>query len=551
MSKINKTGTRTLPTGRSPITTVAKDLKTFEGATAYSRDAKSDLFLLGTTSFFGEDTFYEKANERNERFIGLVHRTAREDPNWLLAFVPWLRREANIRTASVVAAVEAARILAQEGQPGNNVGAAREVVRSTLLRPDEAAEALAYYLNTYGKKIPNPIRRGIADVATRAYTERNFIKWDSDRAAVRMADVVELTHPKARTEMQSELFKYMIDSRHRPTRIPDSLVMLKSREVLLAYPNRLSMVTSLSDDPIAVANLLDSAGMTWEQVSSWGAFTGKTWEALIPTMGYMALLRNLRNFQDHGVSEGVLRRVAFYLGDEKLVASSRQLPYRFLTAHLEATSPVWALALESALQYSTSNIPSLDGRTLVLVDTSSSMSSVGLSNRSKITPVMAGALFGVALAAKGAAVDLWGFADGVFRHPIRKGAGVLRTTENFVRRVGEVGHGTQTTRAIQETYNNHDRVVIVTDGQTFGPTWRSRRYGPAEVSTQIPAHVPMYAFNTSGYAPAMIESSSTRHELGGLTDHTFRMIPMIEAGASAVWPWEEVAPNYRKLTAIE
>lgn len=518
---------------------MAKDLKTFEGAAAYSRDPRSDLFLLATTNFFGEDTFYEKANARNDRFIGLVHRVAKDDPAWLGEFLPWLRRDANIRTAAVVGAVEGARILARAGVAGSAVGPARKLVAETLSRADEPAEALAYYLSTYGRRIPKPIQRGIADAARRLYTERNFIKWDSSTAAVRMADVIELTHVKPvdaskfdhPNRRQSALFKYIVDSRHRPTQVPDGLNMLKSREMLLADTGKLDKLASFADDPEYVTGMLQSAGMTWEQVSSWGAFTNKTWEALIPTMGYMALLRNLRNFQDKGVSDAMLKMVAMTIGDQEMVRNSKQLPYRFLSAYLEATHPVWALALETAMQYSTANLPSLPGRTLVLVDTSGSMQSP-ISAKSKITAVKAGALFGVALAAKGEDVDLYGFADGVFQFPVRKGAGVLRTVEAFDGMVGRAGHGTRTELAVRSTYAGHDRIVIVTDGQTFG-TWHS------DVSGSAPMSVPIYAFNTVGYAPAMMETSSTRHELGGLTDHTFGMIPIVEAGQQARWPWEE------------
>lgn len=532
MSKINKTGIKTKKIlGTSPVTTVAQNLKTYEGAAAYSRDAKSDLFLLATTSFFGEDTFYEKANDRNTRFIGLVHRVAKEDPEWLGFFLPWLRGSANIRTASVVGAVEAARALAQADVAGHETGPGRRVLAETLQRPDEPAEALAYWLTTYGRKIPKPVQRGIADAARRMYTERNFIKWNSDKTSVRMADVLELTHPRPNRTSQSALFHYMINSRKRPTEIPETLEMLTVRAQLNSLPDENKQVM-LRQRHTPISEVLRQAGMTWEQVSSWGAFTAATWEALIPTMGYMALLRNLRNFQDTGVSDAVLKQVAMTLGDPEQVYNSRQLPYRFLSAHLNATHPAWALALEAGIQYSTQNIPALPGSTLVLVDTSGSMSTVGMSDKSKITPVMAGALFGVALASKGEDVDLYGFADGVFSFPVGKNAGVLRSTEAFVRRVGEVGHGTRTGTSLARTYHGQDRVVIVTDEQTFG-SWHN-----GDVGTTVPANIPMYAFNTSGYAPAMMETGSTRHELGGLTDNTFRMIPLIEAGAKAQWPWE-------------
>lgn len=522
MAKLNTKGTKTAPQ-RSPIRTVARDTTTYEGAPAYSRDAKSDLFLLGTTQFYGEDTFYEKGDERAARLKDLVRQVAVEDPAWLLKFIPWLRREGNIRTAAVVAAVEAARALAKPNQVGTNLGAARQVIRDTLYRPDEPAEALAYYLSTYGRKMPNPVRRGIADAASIMYGERSFIKYDSDRNAVRMADVIELTHPTPKLEGQSELFRYILDSRRRPTPLPESLKVLARREAL-------NEVADVQDrlDP----ELLKGAGITWEQASSWGKFTPQTWAALIPSMGYMALLRNLRNFQEAGLPVEVMNQVVARLRDPEQVAKSRQLPYRFLSAYLEATNPAWAPALEEALSHATKNIPSLPGRTLVLVDTSASMSTVGYSAKSKITPVMAGALFAVALATKGESVDLYGFADGQFAHPIGKGGSVLREVERFIHRTGEVGHGTQISEAVKATYKGHDRVVIVTDMQTFNSYL-------GDPGKQVPPTVPMYAFNMAGYKPTMMELGQYRHEMGGLTDRTFSVIPMIEAGQQAKWPWED------------
>jgi hypothetical protein len=29
-----------------------------------------------------------------------------------------------------------------------------------------------------------------------------------------------------------------------------------------------------------------------------------------------------------------------------------------------------------------------------------------------------------------------------------------------------------------------------------------------------------------------------RHEMGGLTDHTFGLIPLLEKGVSGQWPWK-------------
>jgi hypothetical protein len=126
-----------------------------------------------------------------------------------------------------------------------------------------------------------------------------------------------------------------------------------------------------------------------------------------------------------------------------------------------------------------------------------------------------------------------GFADRTFRHRILKGASVLKEVDRFVRRIGEVGHGTDIAGAVRATYRGHDRVIILSDMQTFGNKWAGN------VTDAAPKHVPMYGFNLAGYKHAAIPAGTgTRHELGGMTDQTFRMIPLLEAGRDADWPWK-------------
>src|SRR4051794_26873352 len=51
----------------SPVRAARRAL-THEGGPAYSRDVKGELFLLAVTNMVGEDTFYESAGARDERF---------------------------------------------------------------------------------------------------------------------------------------------------------------------------------------------------------------------------------------------------------------------------------------------------------------------------------------------------------------------------------------------------------------------------------------------------------------------------------------------------
>ncbi|MEV6742526.1 hypothetical protein AB0N14_38965 [Streptomyces sp. NPDC051104] len=58
----------------------------------------------------------------------------------------------------------------------------------------------------------------------------------------------------------------------------------------------------------------------------------------------------------------------------------------------------------------------------------------------------------------------------------------------------------------------------------------------------IPKQVPVYLWNMAGYKPgAMPTGSAGRHCFGGLTDHAFRLVPLLEAGRDATWPWMSAA----------
>jgi len=509
----------------SPVRAVRR-ARTHEGATAYARDVKGELFLLAVTNMVGEDTFYEAADERDERFRNLLHAAVAEDADWVARFVPWLRNTANMRSASVVSAVEYVRA-------GGPFG--RAVVNSALARADEPAEALAYFMSRYGRAMPQPLKRGVADAVRRLYGERSALKYDGRSRAWRMADVIELTHAKPGTEAQSALFRWLLDRRRDrdDIAVAESLPMLRANATLQAMPadERRALVEMAAVES-SVADRLKAAGMTWEALSGWlnGPMDALAWQAVIPSMGYMALLRNLRNFDEVGVADDVAATIAAKLADPGEVARSRQFPYRFVSAFEHAPSLRWGYALDKALEAATANVPAFPGRTLVLVDTSASMAGRAFSRRSTMTPVKAAAVFGVVMAKRGNAVDLHGFANGVFRHRVDASASVLTEVERFTRRVGEVGHGTRIAEALRATYRRHDRVVIVSDMQTFPDT--------GVAADAVPRSVPVYGFNLGGYRATVVNSGmGNRHEFGGLSDATFTMLNLLESRTSAGWPF--------------
>ncbi|WP_042409372.1 TROVE domain-containing protein [Streptacidiphilus carbonis] len=539
MSRFN---TRTAkPVGTSPVAATGQTAATHEGGTGYVRDARSELFLLAVANFVGQDTFYENGGDRDDRYTQLVRKLAVEDPEWTAGLLKWLRADGNMRTASLVGAAEFTRARLDAALPG----VSRQVVESVLQRPDEPGELLAYWTGRYGRSLPKPVKRGVSDAVQRLYDSRALLKYDTASKGYRFGDVLELVHaaPHPDKPWQGDLFKHAIDRRHgRDTEIPARLGPVRAHALLNGIPVQERRAAMLGQGTPQQNGLFRTAHLTWEGLAGWlqGPMDAQAWEAVIPSMGYMSLVRNLRNFDQAGVSDAVAEQVAAKLADPAEVARSRQLPMRFYSAFNAAPSLRWGWALEKALTACLANIPVLPGRTLVLVDTSSSMQA-GFSKDGTLMRWDAAALFGIALGQRCRTADVVSFSSARYYRKDKPGAKVkafpLAAGESLLSGVKRwkdggwfLGGGTDTAAALRATFKGHDRVVVVTDEQAGAD--------PVEVTRSIPEAVPMYTWNLAGYAAGHAPSGGrNRHAFGGLTDAAFRMVPLLEAGARAAWPW--------------
>lgn len=511
----------------------------YENGAGYIREPKAELFLLAAANMVGQHTFYERAGARDRRYADLVRQHALSDPAWSLGLLRWLRTEAHMRTASLVGAAEFVHARQEAGRHGYS----RQAVAAVLQRPDEPGELLAYWTSRYGRKLPMPLKRGVADAVQRLYNARAVLKYDTDSRAFRFGDVLALTHPAPAADRpwQADVFRYALDRRHHPQTAepPAGEAMLVAHHELMAVPMeaRHALVTAPGG-----AERLAAAGITWEALAGWlqRPLDAAVWEAVIPSMGPMALVRNLRNFDQAGIGRDAAAEVARRISDREEVVRSRQFPFRYLSAYRHADTERWGPALETALAHSLANVPALAGSTLVLVDRSGSMFTVPEA-RTELTRADAAAVFGTALALRGDHVDLVEFGTGSRRIDVDPRDTVLASLDRFT----NLG-GTETAAAVRRHYRGQDRVVIITDEQAF----RS----PTPVLAPVPAHVPVYTWNLAGYATSHADAAPRRHTFGGLSDAAFRLIPLIEggiedgvgggtgagieAGFAARWPWE-------------
>lgn len=543
MGKYNQKSGVTRTAVTSPIASTGPQGITHGGGNGYARTEKAELFLSAVSAMAGENSYYESGSERDSRMRALIAKVAVEDGDWILRFVPWLRNTANIRSMSVMIACEAvaARLAAFKLDEDvaihdsfNERSVNRQLIDLACSRADEPGEIVAYWGQRFGRRLPKPVKRGLADAAERLYTEYSFAKYDSDSKGVRFADVLALSHAKGddAKPWQDKLFGHIIADRYgRSEEIPETLNMLRYRRALLSIPVAQRRKTLLAC-PDGGKEMLAGAGMTWESLSGWlqGPLDKAIWEAVIPNMGFMAKLRNLRNFDQAGVSDEVAQEVADFLSDPEQVAKSRQLPMRFLSAYRAAApSDRWNLALRKALDLSLQNVPELRGRTLIMVDTSGSMDDT-FSKDGTLKRWDAAALFGMALAHRCYEADVVSFSNRTMTFGALKGESLLSALERWKRTGFFQGGGTYTYQSLKQSYAQHDRVVILTDEQAF--------YSNVGYGDIVGPKAMVYTYNLAGYERGHGPSGTGNyHTFGGLSDACFAQIPLLEAGRDADWPF--------------
>jgi hypothetical protein len=379
----------------------------------------------------------------------------------------------------------------------------------------------------HGRNLPMPVKRGVADAVCRLYTERAALRYDGLSRQTRMADVLELAHPSPRDAAQSALFKYLLDRRHHDDAVadPSMLPLLAASAALDATPidGRRAVLRERG------ATALAAAGFSWERLSGWlpGGMDAEAWEAVIPSMGAMALLRNLRNFDEAGIGDAAVEAVIAAITDADHVAKARLFPYQVWAAYKHAPSDNWKRALGRTLDHTVENVPALDG-TLVVIDTSGSMQAP-VSNRSKLQRIEVAAVMALVTAKRAHDVDVVIYGHENARVTGLAGASVLAGVDKVVRSVGSVGHATYGHTAIARWFDRrrHRRVIVFTDDQQHDA-------GAVRLD-----HVPLiYTCDLAGYRPSALPAGERgRYTLGGFADSTFAAMSVLERGRNAEWPF--------------
>lgn len=199
------------------------------------------------------------------------------------------------------------------------------VLDNVLTRPDQITDFLAIYkkVNGHLKPLAKAAKTGLADAFNR-FNEYQFAKYDRN-GEIKLRDAMFLVHPKP-DQGKEELFGKIAS---RNLQVPD----------------------------------------TWEVALSTGKDKKATWERLIEEgkLGALAMIRNISNMKSSGVSHNVIRKGL------NSINSSMLLPTNFLSSI--RMNPEYGSDIEAVMLKQYSNLPTLPGNTLFIIDVSGSMGS--------------------------------------------------------------------------------------------------------------------------------------------------------------------------------
>lgn len=372
---------------------------THEGAPAAVLNAEQRLRRSVASCLLWEDEFYEDGQAIADRISALA---AEVDPAVVAALAVEAREVFKLRHAPLLLLIALTRT-------GGSLVA--DTIERVIQRADELTEFLAIYWRNGKKPLSKQMKLGLARAFAK-FDAYQLAKYDRD-GPIKLRDVLFLIHAKPKDEAQAALWKQVAD---RALPAPD----------------------------------------TWEVALSGGGDKRATFERLIAEnkLGYLALLRNLRNMDQAGVDEALVR--------EAILArkgAHRVLPFRYVAAARAA--PRFEPWLDEALMEAVLEGPVFGGRTIVLVDVSGSMDA-RLSAKSDLTRIDAAAALASVVPGD---LRVFTLSDRVVEVPARRGmAGVDAVIRS------QAHSGTELGKAVAHANRlPHDRLIVVTDEQAAAP----------------------------------------------------------------------------------
>lgn len=473
---------------------------TYEGGKGYKRDdLKSWLnFLMGS---YLEPQFYEDRDTQLERFVELTNKIGKEYGSEFVAkCAAFSRDDLGLRSVSQFVAAMV------NSQSFENK---RAFFRNFCVRPDDVAEIFAA-IDALGEKRSHALVRGCGDYLS-SLGEYQIGKYKLNGKDYNMYDLINITHAHS-----AAIDKYKAGTLESPD----------TWEVAISDSN------------------LTERERDWE------------WLRLVrdEKLGYMALLRNLRNILtaiDRTWNKDALDLLKSQLTNKDKIRKSRVFPYRIYIAWMAITEETWShekgwtykysaakylkSILEEAFRLSTENVPVLEGNNVAIIDVSGSMDGC-MSKNSNVSYKQAAACQAMTMILQNpeTIVIKFGTTAKLCHKYSRANCDCFTYIDYLVKNEG-CGYGTNLADLpdILDAFDNIDRIFLYSDFQAMDSSTYFYNYREGESvkkfsKTIHSKNANVYSFDLANYSTGVISDDPKVMYLSGLNDKLYSIIPLLE-----------------------
>lgn len=492
---------------------------THQGGSGYQLKPEMELMSLLANGI--GNTFYEKESTQEKRLFDLINKVCKQDKLLVAKMLVYTRAILGQRSVTHAAAVallphisgiEWAKDLFTKRDRKENYG-------GLIYRIDDMLEIAAYYMEKNpGKRLPNSVTKGFKSVLEHA-DAYELAKYQGKSRGVSLVDIVNLVHPKPAKEMV-KTFKALINGELKQFNTVEDKNTKSGQEVAQKVAEGILTVDEAATE-LAKAKEKNYKELVQEKV-----------------IGYLALLRNLRNILTNSSDAGLLKATISQLTDEKAIKGSLVFPHQIDLA-LEVlmdefgnskVGPI-ARALNTAYELAIPNLSELGmtGRTAVVYDKSGSMTTaIRLANGKSSTSAIDKAALIAATLAKGIGADVYVFADRCHEVSYNGNDSVNTIKQTLLN--ANAGGGTSFGTIFPSLKERYDRIFIISDEQGADAIG----YTLSDYKKKFSVDPNIYCINLCGYGTTMFKENKKVVQLFGYSAEIYELVKKCEVDINAL-----------------
>ncbi len=500
------------------VAPVVATVVTHQGGTGYQ--LKPELELMSLLANGISNTYYEKETEQDKRLASLIQEVSKKDAELVAKMLVYTRTTLGQRSVTHRGAValmpaisgrEFTKFLFTKRDRKENAG-------GLIYRLDDMLEiAACYFALNPGKRLPNAMVKGFKQ-ALEESDAYELAKYQGKDKTVSLVDLINLVHPKPSEKMKQAFHDLIHGELKQFNTVEDKNT--KAGQEVAAKVKEGKISKADAEVELKAAKEANFVELVDNKV-----------------IGYLALLRNLRNILNTSTDAKLISDTINQLTDEKAIKKSLVFPHQIdlalevLLSELGTKATPFVVGLNKAYELAIPNLSELGatGRTAVVYDSSGSMTSKIHINKGKYGSVGAiekAALMAATLA-KGLNADVYTFGDRCKQLSYNPLDSINTIKNNFAR---ESMGGTAFSTIFPALQARYDRIFIISDEQgqdQIGNTLSNYK-------TKFAVDPYIYCINLCGYGTTMFKPGSKVFQLFGYSAELYEIIKKQETDFNAL-----------------